>query len=489
MRKIQFTTSLPTRARLGWRPLAALVLLSAWATGAQAQDKWDLQRCIDYAWAENLPLKISKIQQDINQSNLLQSKIQRLPNLNAGAGQQWNQGRSVDQFTNQFTNQQVANFNAQLSLGATLFNGFRQLNTIKQNKSVLEASQFDVEQAKNDLALNIATTYLTILLNRELLNTARLQLQNTQEQLDRTLRLIEAGSLAEANKYDILSQKANNENQITIAENNVEIATVRLKILLQLPIEAQMEIVVPTLADPNPADVILLPSEVFAIAQTNQPNVLGADKSTTAAQYGIDLARGNAYPTLSFFGGFTSGTSSQFRQVVRGEPQVQQIGFLTNNPTQTVSSLSPSISQGPVLGFGDQFDQNLRNNFGFQLQIPIFNRFQIKNAVSVAKFQHQRAQLQAQNLRNTLRQTIEQAYADARAAQRAFISNVTRVDALTQSLQVVEQRFNAGAANSLDYALARNNLNIAQSDLIRSKFDYIFRTKVLDFYAGKGLKL
>ncbi len=339
------------------------------------------------------------------------------------------------------------------------------------------------------MMINIATAYLTILLNRELLDVARIQLNNTQEQLDRTLRLIEAGSLAEANKYDILSQKANDENRITQAENSVDIAMARLKILLQIPVETPIEVVVPPLADPNPADVILSPLNTYELAQGTQPNVISADQNIEVARYGIDIAKGNAYPTLSFFAGLTSGTSSQFRRSIPGDPVARTIGFLTGNPAQSVTALFPTSTPGEVVSFGDQFDQNLRNNFGFQVQIPIFNRYQVRTAVANARFQHDRAKLQALNVRNTLRQTIEQAYADAKAAQRSFISNQARVAALTESQKVVEERFNVGAANSLDYALAKNNLAIAQSDLIRSKYDYIFRMKILDFYAGKGLKL
>jgi outer membrane protein len=472
-----------------FKVLGALLVALFVSPGLYAQEKWDLQRCIDHAVEQNLQLKIAKIQQDINEANLLQSKVNRLPNLNAGAAQQWNQGRSIDQFTNQFTNDRVSNFNAQLSANLLLFNGFRQVNTIKQNGAILGASAQDVEQVKNDMMINIATAYLTILLNRELLDVARIQLRNTQEQLDRTLRLIEAGSLAEANKYDILSQKANDENRITQAENSVDIAMARLKILLQIPVETPIEVVVPPLADPNPADVILSPLNTYELAQGTQPNVISADKNVEVARYGIDIAKGNAYPTLSFFAGLTSGTSSQFRRSIPGDPVARTIGFLTGNPAQSVTALFPTSTPGEVVSFGDQFDQNLRNNFGFQVQIPIFNRYQVRNAVANARFQHDRAKLQALNVRNTLRQTIEQAYADAKAAQRSFISNQTRAAALTESQKVVEERFNVGAANSLDYALAKNNLAIAQSDLIRSKYDYIFRMKILDFYAGKGLKL
>ncbi|WP_448518658.1 TolC family protein [Rhodoflexus sp.] len=454
-----------------------------------AQDnRWDLERCINYAVENNLQLKTSLLNIEANQVALLQAKMARLPNLNMNANQQWNQGRSIDFFTNQFTNQSVANFNAGLNTNITVFNGFRLNNTIKQSEAALEASRMDVAQAKNDLMLNIVSAYLQILFNKELLDVARTQLESTNEQLTRTMNLIRAGALAEASQYDVISQKANDENRITTAENNLDIAIVRLKLLLQLPIETPFEVVIPPLPDPSAADLIMSAADVYAIAESLQPNVSSADKNIEVARYGIDLARGNAMPTISIFGNLLSGTSSQTRTNTFGMPVATVIGFLSNDPTQTVSTLQNRIIKSERTPYFEQLENNLRNSIGLQIQIPIFNRYQVRAGIANAKIQYNRSVLQGQIVRNQLRQTIEQAYADAKAAQKQFIANQTRAKALEESFRIVDQRFAAGAANSLDYALARNNLNIAQSDLVRSKFEYIFRMKILDFYAGKELK-
>lgn len=468
----------------------AWVILFCTFLQATGQDnRWDLRRCIDYAVENNLQLKTSLLNVEANEVALIQSKMARLPNLNIGANQQWNQGRSIDFFTNQFTNQSVANFNASLNTNLTIFNGFRISNTVKQNAAALEAARLDAAQAKNDLILNIVSAYLQILLNRELLNIARTQLANTQEQLTRTLNLIKAGALPEASQYDLLAQKANDENRIATAENNLEIATVRLKLLLQLPLETPFEAVIPDLPEPSPSDVIMPPSEVFAVAQAVQPNVLSADKNVEVARYGIDLARGNAMPTVSFFGSLLSGTSSQTRTNTFGMPVPVVIGFLTDEPSKTVSTLQSRIVNSERTPYRQQLENNFRNSIGLQIQIPIFNRYQVRASIANAKIQYNRSVLQAQIVRNQLRQTIEQAYADAKAAQKQFLANKVRVQALEESFRVVDQRFAAGAVNSLDYALAKNNLDIAQSDLVRAKFEYIFRMKILDFYAGKELKL
>lgn len=461
------------------------------ASSTFAQEKWDLQKCLDYATANNIVLKIAALPQQANQANLIQSQMQLFPTLNVGGGQGYQFGRNIDPFTNQFTNDPVRTNNFFLSTNVTLFNGFRQMNAIKQNKTILEASKYDYEQSRNDMFLSVVNAYIQIVFNRELLGVARFQLNNTQEQLDRVLKQIEAGSAAEVAKYDLLSQKANNEVQITAAENNLAFAFLRLKQLLQVPMEQSFDIVIPEIPEPNEDALVQTAQTIWQIAEGNQPNIKSADLNIKAGEFGIDIAKANAYPTLSANAQVLSGYSSQgvIRNIIEGGTQPQVIGFLTNTPTQTVSTLVPvrnvDIKSNP---WGSQIDENLRQSIGINLNIPIFNNLRAKNSVANAKIQLERSKLQAQNIRNQVRQTIEQAYNDARASSRTYASNKIRVNSLTETFKVQEQRLQVGAGNSFDYAIARNNLNIAQSELIRSKYEFIFRMKILDFYAGRELK-
>lgn len=456
-----------------------------------AQEKWDLQKCLNYAAENNVQLKIAGLPQQANQANLIQSQMQLLPNLNAGGGQSWQFGRNIDPFTNQFTNDPVRTNNFFLSTNATIFNGFRQVNTIKQNRVVLEASTYDYEQARNDMNLSVVNAYIQIIFNTELLGVARFQLQNTQEQLDRVMKQIEAGSAAEVAKYDLLSQKANNEVQITNSENNLAFAYLRLKQLLQIPMEQSFEVVVPQIPEPSEDALVQTAQAIWQTAETALPNIRSADLNIKAGEFAVDIAKGNAYPTLSANAQVLSGYSSQgvIRNVIDGGAQAQVIGFLTDNASQTVSTLVPQrtvdIKRNP---WGSQVDENLRQSVGINLNIPIFNRWQVKNAVVNAKIQLERTKLQATNVRNQVRQTIEQAYNDARAASRTYASNQIRVNSLSETFKVQEQRLQVGAGNSFDFAIARNNLNIAQSELIRAKYEFVFRMKILDFYAGKELK-
>lgn len=465
------------------------------ATTASAQEKWTIQKCVDYANENNLALKINNLTIKSNESTLKQSEMSRLPNLNGSMGQGWNYGFSVNPATNQIVNTQVWSNNYGLNSSVTLFNGGSITNTIKQNANNVEVSKQDYERAKNDLILNVLNSYLQIVLNKELISVAKVQLQNTQEQLDRTLKLIEGGRLAEVNKYDLISQKANDELRIVTAENNLSIAELRLKQLLQLQVDEPFAIDIPQFADPDENTVLTSASETYSTAEGTQPMIKVADLQVKSAMYGIDIAKANYYPTLSLNGNANTRFSSAstripttFAPITTSVP----IGYLgitpTTDPNQTVFTQVTRSGGFEDGGYLALLNQNLGYAISLNLQIPIFNRYQVKNAIGQATIQHQRTTLQAQQTRNQLRQTIEQSYIDAKAAAKSFAANKVRANALTESTKAAEQRFNLGAINIVEYTLSKNNLAIAQTDMVRTKYEYLFRLKVLDFYMGRELK-
>ncbi len=465
-------------------------------TSASAQEKWTIQKCVDYANENNLALKINNLTIKSNESTLKQSEMSRLPNLNGSMGQGWNYGFSVNPATNQIVNTQVWSNNYGLNSSVTLFNGGNITNTIKQNANNVEVSKQDYERAKNDLILNVLNSYLQIVLNKELISVAKVQLQNTQEQLDRTLKLIEGGRLAEVNKYDLISQKANDELRIVTAENNLSIAELRLKQLLQLQVDEPFAIDIPQFADPDENIALTSVAETYSTAEGTQPMIKVADLQVKSAIYGIDIAKANYYPTLSLNGNANTRFSSAstripttFAPITDIVPTRSFVGqVIPTDPEKfiyTQFTRSTGFEDGSYLSL---LEQNLGYAVSLNLQIPIFNRYQVKNAVGQATIQHQRTTLQAQQTRNQLRQTIEQSYIDAKAAAKSFAANKIRANALTESTKAAEQRFNLGAINIVEYTLSKNNLAIAQTDMVRTKYEYLFRLKVLDFYMGRELK-
>ena len=468
--------------------------LIAQNTSAVESEKWSLDSCIAYALRQNIQLKINEIGIQNSEIALKQSKDDRLPNANASISHNYNWGRSIDPFSNTFVNQRIQTNNLSLNSTTTLYNGSRLQNTIKQNELQVEADKFNYGQAQNDLMLNIASNYLQVILNKEITENARRQKVSTQAQYDRTGQLVEAGVLPRANLYDLEAQLAADQQQIVLAENNLMLSKLQLRQLMQLPPTEDFDIVVPEVGDPSAILDAKNPYQIYQTAQTTQPNIKGADVSIEVAQKGIDIAEAGRIPTLSLIAGaganYTSNQRERFDFTQPSLAGVDTIGYIQNDaglPTDYV--VSPDFTfPKDNFGFFNQLNESFRYNLGLNLQIPIFNRFQVDNNIQRAKIQTQNAKLNAELVRTQLYQTIEQAYISARAAKASFEASQQRVKALEETVRVMEKRLEAGAANSTEYTVVKNNLAVAQADLLRAKYEFIFRIKVLEFYEGEELK-
>ncbi len=456
--------------------------------------KWSLDSCIAYALRQNIQLKISELGIDNSELALKQSKDDRLPNANASFSHNYNWGRSIDPFQNTFVNQRIQTNNFSLNSSTTLYNGFRLKNTIAQNELQVEADKLNYGQSQNDLMLNIASNYLQVILNQEITENARRQKVSTQAQYDRTGKLVEAGVLPRANLYDLEAQLAADQQQIILGENNFMLAKLQLRQLMQLPATETFEIVTPEVGDPSAILDSKNPYQIYQIAETTQPNIKGADVNVEVAKKGIDIAEAGRIPTLSLIAG--AGSNYTSNQRVRSDftnptiVGVDTLGYIPDGagfPTDYV--VRPDVAFGTEnFGFFNQFNESFRYNLGLNLQIPIFNRFQVDNGIQRAQIQTQNAQLNAKLVRTQLYQTIEQAYISARAAKASFEASQGRVKALEETVRVMEKRLEAGAANSTEYTVVKNNLSVAQADLLRAKYEFIFRIKVLEFYEGEELK-
>lgn len=456
--------------------------------------KWSLDSCISYALRQNIQLKINELSIQTSEVALEQSKNDRLPNANASFSHNYNWGRSIDPFSNTFVNQRIQTNNLSLSSSTTLYNGFRLKNTIEQNELQVDANKLNYGQSQNDLMLNIASNYLQIVLNKEIAENARRQKVSTQAQYDRTQKLVEAGVLPRANLYDLEAQLAADQQQIILGENNLMLSQLQLRQLMQLPPTEDFDIVTPEVGDPSAILDSKNPYAIYQIAETTQPNIKGTDINVEVAKKGIDIAEAGRMPTLSLIGGagsnYTSNQKTRFDATSATIVGVDTLGYIadgTGIPTDYV--VRPNVEFGTEnFGFFNQLNESFRYNLGLNLQIPIFNRFQVDNNIQRAKIQTQNAQLNSQLVRTQLYQTIEQAYISARAAKASFEASQLRVKALEETVRVMEKRLEAGAANSTEYTVVKNNLSVAQADLLRAKYEFIFRIKVLEFYEGKELK-
>lgn len=428
-----------------------------------AQDEWSLDRCISYALENNIQLKQSALQQESARLDKTQSLAQMFPNLNANTGFNMNFGRNIDPGTNQFVNEQVNSNNFRVGSNVTLFNGLRLLNTFKQSQLDLLAAEYDLEGLSNDIAMSIASAFMQVMFNEEVLLVAQEQVDVTNEQLQRTQKLVESGSLPEGNLYDVQAQLASNELQVINAENALSASILALKQILNLDASVEFRIKRPETDVPLEGLANRTVGTVYDHALNNWPQIKAREQQLESARKGEQIAFATYTPTLSANGSVSTFYSSAFQDFD------QQTFEFTDVP------------------YGDQVERNLSESVGLNLSIPIFNGLQSRTAVKQARLGRINAELQLKDQKNQLYASVQQAYNDAQAAKRQFDASDKSVSAMELAFDYAEKRYEVGMMNSLEFNTSANNLARARSEMLRSKYDYIFKMKVLDFYQGEPI--
>ncbi len=457
---------------------------------AQQQPKiWTLQDCIKYAIENNIQLKQQALNTTISKIDYKQSMYNMLPDLNGNATHVYNYGKTVDMYTNQFATEEVRSNNFYLSSNVTLFNGFQLLNNFRKSQLNYKSAKYDLEKTQNDIALNIATAYIQILYNMELLEVSKNQLKVTQQQVERTKKFVDAGSLAIGNLYTIEAQLAQENYQFVNAQNQLDLSYLTLAQMLDLKSSEGFTIEKPLVIIQPDSSKLANPNTVYETAISNQPEIKSAELKVKANKIGISIARGMLSPSLSLRGSIGTGYSGASKRVgdatfVENRP----IGFLQNDPTSFV--LAPSYKTNfEKTPFNNQINDNINKSIGLYLNVPIFNGFQVRNNISKAKIAYKNSEYVLENAKNYLQKTITQASFDAKAALNKYLASQKSVEAFTEAYKYAEQKFNVGMINTTDYNDAKNKLNKAESDLLQSKYEFMFRVKVLDFYQGKPITL
>jgi outer membrane protein len=445
---------------------------------------WTLQECIAYAQVHNIQVQLQQLNVGLSQTNLTASKGQVLPNLNAAATHTYQYGQTIDRFTNTFVNDRVLNQNFYITSSFTVFNGLQNYNTIQQNKYALQASEFGVQQMRYDISMNVANAYLNILFQEDQREIAKKQLGLTQNQVNRMQMLVEAGSSARGTLLDLQTQLATENVNVVTAENNVLIAYLTLTQLMNLDSTEGFTIVRPDLQVPNEGVLAETPGQIFATAENTQPGIKQADANVMSAEKGVDVAYGALSPTLVLQGSLGTGYSGAAQSAVVTPGGMDTVGVTSGGDLVFVPGFSYNYSTVP---FTDQLDNNFNQSFGVQLTIPIFNRMQVSTNIQRAKIQHQNAQLNADLARQNLDKNIQQAHADAKAALEKYHAQQAALAAAQEAFRYAEEKFNVGAVNTIEYTNSKNQLALAESNLLQAKYDYIFRLKVLDYYKGNPL--
>jgi len=454
-----------------------------------AQRPWTLEDCIQYAMENNIQIKQSVLTTEYNENLLKQSKLGQIPSLNADGRYSYSWGRALDQTTYQFTNNQKINsINMGLSSSAVLFNGLRVRNTIAQNELNLMASYQDVEKVKNDISLQIAGAYLVIMFNQELVAVSQSQLDITGQQVERTRKMVDAGRLAKGNFLEIQAQYASEELTLVNAENQLSISLLNLQQILDLPIDTAFSVDIPELADPDENPLVIDAMEVYQTAEQLMPEIKSAMLNLESAEKGLSVAKGGRSPQLIASANYNSGFSDVREKVVDvGPPQQIPIGeTASGEPVVTYPQEMPIYGAYP---FFEQIKDNMSAGIGLGISIPIFNGWNVNTNIAIARIMYERARLDLQSQKLTLYANIQQAYADALAALKKFTATQKALASMEESFKYTETKFEVGLVNTVDYNMSKNQLIATQSDLLQAKYDFIFKTKILNFYQGQPITL
>ncbi len=465
-----------------------LFLTGFFVSSAQDTPKvWTLEDCINYALDHNLDIKKQILTVEANKKQLLQSRLNLLPDLNAEATNVWNFGQTIDLFTNTFATSTVRSNNFYLQSNATLFNGLTKVNTIKQNSILLLASKYDLDVLKNDISLAVAGYFLDMLLNLELLDVARNQIEITKGQVSRMEKLVEAGSSAKGDLLNIQAQESAEALAVIQAENRLTISRLSLQQLIDLPVSSDFRIEKPLLKPVEEPKGLLTPEQVFNFAVEKRPEIKSADLRVQSAQKSLAIARGVLFPSLSFGGSWGTGYSGASEEVESTVYKKEMIG-VTDVSRDTVFGYYPS-STYKKKDFSKQIIDNNNKSLGFYLRIPIFNGWTGRTNISLAKIQQEKAEIDLDIQKRNLRKNIEQAYTDASASLQQYNASLQKVAAQEESFKYTQQKFDVGMMTSFDYNNSKKDLTKAESDLLQSKYDFIFKTTILDFYMGKPISI
>lgn len=421
----------------------------------QAQQIWSLEDCIDYALKNNISLKQNELNIELNKNEFFQSKMELLPSVNISNSFNNNRGRYINPFTNEFDEEVSLSLNLSYNSNFSLFNGFKNINQIKKAANESLKSIYDLESAQNDLISSIALSYLQILFNEELYQTSQSQLDLTKNQENRIQTLVEAGSMAKGELLNIQSQLALEEQQLIQSENQLNLSKLQLAQLLELDQYENLNVLKLDIKVP----IIKIQNNIntdYAIALNTQSSIKSSELQINSAIYDHKIAKANYLPNLSI--GYRISTL-----------------YLDN--------------VNDMFTFNEQLENNQQSAIYLSLNIPIFNKWSVRNSVAQSKIQIENSQLNAQQAKNQLRKNMEQAYADQLAAHKKYQATQKAVIAFKEAFTYINERYELGMVNSYEFNESKNKLITAESDELRAKYDLIFKVKLYEFYTSLKFEL
>ena len=430
--------------------------IGAMCMPVHAQQAWTLKKCIDYAIEHNLTIKQQEASAEQSKIELSTAKNSRLPDLNGSASHSFSFGRSL-QADNTYNSINTQNTGFSLSTSVPLFTGLQIPNNIALSKLNLQAALEDLNAAKENVSIQVASSYLQVLFNDELARVAHEQVDLSREMLVQREAYFRNGKASESELYEAKSRVAQDELSAVQADNDYQLALLDLSQLLELPSPDGFAIVSPQTDAVENLGTPLPPAEIYADALLIKPVIKAAQYRLEGAQKSIRIAQSAYYPQLSL----GAGLSTNYYK----------------------------MSGMDNAGFGSQLRDNFSQYVGLTLSIPIFNRLATRNRVRSARIQQTTLGWQLEDSKKTLYKEIQQAYYNTLSAQTQYTSSRTAAEAAKASFDLMKERYMNGKVNATEFNESRTAWMRAVSDQLQAKYNYIFRFKILDFYRGVPLEL
>ena len=451
MMKMTITNSF-NNIKMKYKLLVITLLIGFTSIG---QNKlWTLQECVKHALENNISVKKGENTLLINEQDIKGAKGNFLPSVSGNASQRLSIG-TIPLTQGQFINRTSTSTNFGINVSQNVFNGFRTTYLYKQSQLNFETNQLELNRIKDDISLNVANSYLNVLFTKERLETARAQYNFANKQLDQVKSLVDAGVQPRANIFDAEATLSNDAQSVTVAENNYTLSLLTLSQLLQVPFQG-FNIQIIEIDDPSAALMYGDIAPVLNYALENRNEIKVAKKNIENSELSTEIAKSGFLPSVTV--GYSFGSDAFYSNTVKDEAS-----------------------------FFNQLNDNKGHGFSLNVSVPIFSRFQNKTAVAKSKIRVENSKLDLDQAKLTLESNIQRAFTDAQAGLKAYTAAQKSLEAQKLAFSNSQERYNLGSMNSFELEQARIRLINAESSLINAKYDFVFKTKVLDFYIGKTI--
>jgi outer membrane protein len=463
--------------------LVALLSVAVIFTQGQSS-KLTLKDCIETAVKNNIAVQQTELLMKNAEINYKQSKNNRLPNISSVFNYGVNNGRSIDPYTNSYIDQQLKSSDMSVQASIPLFSGFQLKNTIKQNELAFAGATMEWQQKKDELTLQVILAYLQVLSSEDAITLANQQAEVSKQQLERLGIINKEGATSPGNYSDMKGQYAGDRVNVVNAENDFSSNVLALAQLMNIPYNNALQFDKAGVIE-EVKEFASLPEEIYALATQKLAAVKASELRISSSTAAVKVATSALYPVVALYGGASTNYSSaaMLKSFVSAADLPNGQYVVVNNTRVNVLSTQEKYNDLPI-AYSNQFKNNISTGVGVTVRIPIFNSLRSRSAIKLAKNEEKNTRLIADNVKQQLRQGIEQAYVNINAVYKRYQAVKEQVDAYGESFRIASLRFENGVINSPEYLIAKNNMDRANANLIIAQYEYLLRKKILEFYMG-----